>query len=238
MTDFNIKIISDTVCPFCYLGRARLERAIKLYRKTVAEGSSSKFNIQWHAYRLNIDPPPESVLVQDIAAQKFGADRLTSKRARMTQLGREEGFNFTFSGRIGNTRDSHRLIQLGRTKGPETEDRVAMAVMRMFFEEDGDITSWTDLARAAEAAGIPSAETMAWLEGNHGGDEVDREVKEAYARGQKGVPSFVINDNWEVDGAGDVSEFLEQFVRARDNVGGLKTDLRSADWYTNDGCAV
>ncbi|OAQ66189.1 DSBA oxidoreductase [Pochonia chlamydosporia 170] len=237
MTTFNITIISDTVCPFCYLGRARLSRAIALYRKTVPQGSSSTFNITWHAYRLDLNPPTSSILVTDVAAKKFGADRLVAKRERMKQLGAQEGFNFTFNGRIGNTRDSHRVIQLGRTKGAEVEDRVAMAVMGMFFEEDGDITSWDDLGRAAERAGIAAWETRAWLEGEGGGEVVDREVEEAYARGFKGVPTFVINEKYVVDGAADVSDFLEQFVLARDESAEIG-DSGSGDKCVDGVCAV
>lgn len=238
MAVFNITIISDTVCPFCYLGRARLERAITLYRKTVPGGSSSTFNIRWYAYRLDLNPPTESVLVTDVAAKKFGAERLTSKRERMRQLGAQEGFTFTFSGRIGNTHDSHRVIQLGRTKGPEVEDRLAMAVMKMFFEEDGDVTSWEDLARAAETVGIPVAETKAWLEDGGGREQVDMEVEEAYARGFRGVPTFIINDKYEVDGAADVSDFLEQFVLARNEESAARIGSSSVDKCTDGVCAL
>lgn len=217
MTAFEITIISDTVCPFCYLGRARLDRAIALYRKTVPGGSlpSTTFTIRWHAYRLG-DATGPSVPVRDVAAARFGADRLPAKHARMAQLGAEEGFAFTFAGRIGPTRDSHRVVQLGARQGPAVADRVMREVMRMFFEEGGDICSWEDLATAAERAGLDRAEAMRWLEDGQGGDEVDREVEEAARMGVKGVPKFVINGKHEVDGAGDVSAMLEQLVAARD----------------------
>jgi predicted DsbA family dithiol-disulfide isomerase len=156
----------------------------------------------------------------------------------MRQLGAQEGFTFTFNGRIGNTRDSHRVIQLGRTKGAEVEDRVAMAVMRMFFEGGGDITSWDDLVLAAETAGISAAETRAWLAGECGGHEVDNEVDEAYARGFRGVPTFIINDKYEVDGAADVSDFLEQFVLASDPESTKKPDPSSADQCSDEFCAA
>ncbi|QPG94179.1 hypothetical protein C2857_005139 [Epichloe festucae Fl1] len=81
MTAFNVPTILDAVCPFGYLGRARFERAITFHRKTVPGGSSSTFNIRWHAYRLDIIQLTESALVTDIAVLEFGADRLTSKRA-------------------------------------------------------------------------------------------------------------------------------------------------------------
>lgn len=213
MTNFDIKIISDTVCPFCYLGAARLDRAIALYRKTVPGGSTSVFTIRWSAFRLDSDPPAASVPVREVAAKRFGADRLAAKSERMAQLGASEGFNFTFAGRIGATRDSHRVVHLGRSKGGDVEDRVAREVMRMFFEEGGDITAWDDLVGAAERAGIRPEETRRWLEDGMGGDEVDAEVEEAERMGLKGVPTFVVNGKHVVDGAEDVFGFMELFAR-------------------------
>ena len=238
MTHITITIISDTACPHCYLGRARLERAISLYKKTVPGGSASTFSFHWHAYQLDRGASAESVLVTEVAAQRYGADRLTSKRERMAQMGATAGFNFTFGGRIGNTRDSHRVIQLARTKGADVEDQVAMAVMRVFFEEDGDITAWDDLARAAEECGIPSEETMSWLQDGKGGEVVDKEVEYAYQRGYRGVPTYIINDEYVVDGAADVSDFLEQLVMAKEGGVAGPSSVQGANQCADGECVV
>ncbi|KID99656.1 DSBA oxidoreductase, partial [Metarhizium majus ARSEF 297] len=169
MTIF-ITIISDTVCPSATSAVPVSPAPSRSTEKTVPGGSSSTFKIRWHTCRLDVNPSAESVLVTDAVAKKFDANRLVAKRERMSQLGAQEGFTFTFTGRIGNTRDSHRVIQLGRTKGAEVEDRAAMAAMEMFFTEGGDFTSWDDLAGGAETAGIEAAETKAWLEGGGGGE--------------------------------------------------------------------
>lgn len=221
MPNYDITIISDTVCPHCYLGRARLERTISLFRKTVPGASASTFTIRWHAYQLKKDAPEgekHSISMQDAVVHRFGPGRFAAKQARMAQLGESEGFNFTFAGRIGNTRDSHRVVQLGRAKGGhDMEDRVMKEVMRMFFEEGGDITSWADLVAAAYKAGIPPSETRQWLEAGMGGDEVDKEVSAAENMGVHGVPKFVINGKFEVDGADDVTAFFEQLLQAKEN---------------------
>ncbi|KAK5995538.1 hypothetical protein PT974_03947 [Cladobotryum mycophilum] len=198
MTSYDITIISDTVCPFCYLGRARLNRSIQLYKKTVPGGSSSTFNIRWHAYQLDRNASSTPVHVRDVAAQRFGQDRLPAKVERMAQLGASEGFNFTFDGKIGNSRDSHRVSHLGRDKGgADMEDR--------------------DLATAAERAGIPREETLEWLEEGKGGEEVDREVDEAVKMGVHGVPKFIIDGKYEVEGADDVTSFFEQMLKAKED---------------------
>lgn len=218
MGTYDIKIISDTVCPFCYLARARIGRAIALFQKTVPNASASTFTIRWHAFQLDrAAPRGQSVSVRDVAVQRFGADRLAAKRERMAQLGDQEGFGFTFSGRIGNTRDSHRLAHLGRALGGwELEDKVQVAMMKMFFEEGGDITSYDDLSAAAEKAGIERAVARKWLEDGAGGDEVDREVDEMERLGMKGVPKILIDGKFVVEGADDVTAIFEQLYKAKE----------------------
>lgn len=93
---------------------------------------------------------------------------------------------------------------------------VAVEVMGMYFERGGDITSLDDLSRAAERAGMDADKVKTWLEGEDGGEEVDDEVVEARRMGISGVPRYVINGKYVVDGAQDVSVFLEQFVMARE----------------------
>lgn len=124
--------------------------------------------------------------------QRFGPERLAAMQQRLTLMGREEGINFGFGGKIGNTRDSHRLIQLGKTKGNDVENRVVLELFKSYFEEDGDITSHDTLIAAAEKAGLDRAETKDWLETGKGGKEVDEEVEEAYAKDIHGVPHFTI----------------------------------------------
>lgn len=134
---------------------------------------------------------------------------------RLQIMGKEEGINFTNQGRVGRTRDSHRIVQLGRTKGNETENKVVREVMKMYFEEGGDITSHDDLVKAAGKAGIEEGEAREWLSSEKGGKEVDGEVQEAYRMGVSGVPHVVINDKVEVHGAEDVSAFLDALKKAR-----------------------
>lgn len=214
----DIKIISDNVCPFCYIGRKRLDHALALFRKTVPGASALDVRIHWHAFLLDRNPPAESVSYRGVAEKRFGADRMPEKLEKLKQRGAMEGINFTLEGRIGATRDSHRLAQLGKSKGWEVEDKLVLEIMRMFFEEAGDITSWDDLVRAAQRAGIDAGEARAWLEEGNGGDEVDREIAEAEAMTIHGVPKFVINEKHEVDGAEDMYDFLEQLNKAKEDV--------------------
>lgn len=214
----DIEIISDNVCPFCYIGRKRLDHALSLFRKTVPGASKLDIRIHWHAFMLDRNPPEESVSYKGVAEKRFGADRVPQKLERLKQAAASEGIQFTLEGRIGATRDSHRLAQLGKTKGWEVQDRLVMAIMHMFFEQGGDITSWDDLVKAAETANIDAVEAREWLEQGSGGDQVDAEVAAAEARGVHGVPKFIINSKFEVDGAEDMYGFLEQLNKAKEEL--------------------
>ncbi|KAJ3564829.1 hypothetical protein NPX13_g7714 [Xylaria arbuscula] len=216
MTNFNIKIVSDTVCPWCYVGKRRLDRAIELYRKTYPSGRDDTFTITWAPFYLDPTSPAVGIPVKERMVQKFGHDRLDMMQQRLTMIGREEGINFSFNGRIGNTRDSHRLIQLGKTKGNDVENRVVQELFKSYFEGDGDITSHATLIAAAEKAGLTSAEVKEWLETGKGGTEVDREVQEAYAKGISGVPNITIQGAHSIGGAEDPEVFMSIFTRIKE----------------------
>lgn len=158
-------------------------------------------------------------------AQKFGADKVDAISKRLTSMGGPEGICFSMQGKLGNTRDAHRLVQLARSKdegekGPSPssskyQDGLMNGMMRRYFEEGGDITSHDLLLDAAAEAGIDRSEAKAWLDEGKGGEIVDREVQEAYAMGIQGVPHFIINGRYEVSGAQDVEGFLSEFIRAK-----------------------
>jgi predicted DsbA family dithiol-disulfide isomerase len=135
--------------------------------------------------------------------------------ARLKTLGEAEGIKFSLQGKIGNTRDAHRLVQLAKIKSNETENRMISALFKSHFEEDADITSQEALAAAGEQAGLDRAEVEDWLSQGKGGEQVDREVEEAYRDGIHGVPNFTINGRYQVQGAQDVQTFLEVFARVK-----------------------
>jgi predicted DsbA family dithiol-disulfide isomerase len=143
--------------------------------------------------------------------------------ARLQSLGAAEGINFTMKGKLGNTRDAHRLIQLAKTKSPELENRVISELFKSYFEEGGDITSLDMLAAAGEKAGLDRCETRNWLEEGKGGEAVDREVEEAYRKGISGVPNFTINDRYGLSGAQEPETFLAEFLRAKESAVGVNT---------------
>lgn len=214
MTAFNIDIVSDTVCPWCYVGKKRLEAGIAAY-KAAHPDSTDTFSTTWHPFYLNPDAPKVSIDKTAFYRAKFGDQRAAAAFRMLTQIGQSEGIAFKFGGRTGNTRDSHRLIQLGKTKGAAQQTRVIEELFASYFEKEEDITSWEVLLGAAERAGLDREEARAWLESGKGGDEVDREVQEAYGKNISGVPNFEINERFEVGGAQEPQAFVSLFERIK-----------------------
>ena len=135
---------------------------------------------------------------------------------RLGAVGKDVGINFSFGGKTGNTRDSHRLVQLGKTKGADVQTRVVEELFRSYFENEKDITSHDVLREAGVKAGLPVEEVKGWLNSDKGGQEVDREVMEAQIRGVSGVPNFVLQGKYEIGGAQDGEAFVKVFERVKE----------------------
>lgn len=94
-----------------------------------------------------------------------------------------------------------------------------MELFRDYFEVDGDVTSYDTFLRVAERAGLGRAEVEGWLEGGEGGEQVDAEVQRAREMNVSGVPSLIIQDRYELDGARGEQDFLELFIKAKEAEG-------------------
>ena len=134
---------------------------------------------------------------------------------RLENIGKEVGIGFKFGGKTGNTRDSHRLIQLAGTKGEDVQTKVVERLFRAYFEEEKDITSREVLRDAAVEAGLGQQEVSEWLESDMGGEQVDQEVKEAQLKGISGVPNFVLQGQLEIGGAQDPEAFVRVFEQIK-----------------------
>jgi len=214
MTNFNIEIVSDTVCPWCYVGKKKLDTAIASYKQSHPE-SQDTFSISWLPFYLNPGAPKTGVDKWAYYIAKFGEERTRMIHDRLQQTGQESGINFKFGGRTGNTRDSHRLIQFAKTKSPEVETRVVEELFRSYFEEEGDITSHKTLRDAAVKAGLDEKEVADWLKSDKGGETVDEEVRRAKLEQISGVPNFTLQGKYQVGGAQDPSVFVRLFEKIK-----------------------
>ncbi|KAL2145872.1 hypothetical protein VTI28DRAFT_5954 [Corynascus sepedonium] len=216
MTNFTIKIVSDNVCPWCYIGKKKLDRAIDLHRKVYpGAGDRDTFTLSWSPFYLDETLPKHGIPFLDRFTQRLGPERVNHFKERLRSIGAQEGIQFSFAGKMGNTRDSHRLIQLGKTKGSEVENRVVAGLFHDYFEGTGDITSHETLLDVGIRAGIEPNEIRDWLESGKGGEAVDAQVRDAKAKGWSGVPRYIIQDKYEIDGAQEPQEFLEVFAKVK-----------------------
>ena len=146
-------------------------------------------------------------------ATKNGEERVNAIRTRLQRVGRANGIEFSFGSKIGKTRDSHRLMQFAP---PESRKALLEETFRAHFERDADITSHSDLTKAAVAAGLKGEDVVALLQSSVLGDEVDEMAGRAREyEGVSSVPTVEINGK-RIEGAEDASEFYEALVRAKE----------------------
>jgi predicted DsbA family dithiol-disulfide isomerase len=191
----RLDIISDPVCPWCYLGAANLMRA-------VTERDAHPFALTWHPYRLDPTIPPEGLDRAAYLAGKFGsAADLAAAHARIAAMGAEVGiaYNFDRITRAPNTLDAHRVLHWAAAEGLQT--RTAMALFRAYFELGRDISDPAVLAEAAAEAGLDPAVVGHLLAGDADRTEVAAEAEAARSMGVTGVPTFILGGRYALSGA-------------------------------------
>ncbi|KAK3681845.1 hypothetical protein LTR37_020829 [Vermiconidia calcicola] len=223
MTKFNITIISDTVCPWCYVGYRNLQSAITQH---LGKHPGDTFEISWHPFQLNPNAP-RGVSVDKARSyeSKLGAQQAQIVFERLKSAGEKAGIKFSFRGRTGNTLDSHRLIEFARAwqasskgagacvpsiRSPQT--RVVEELFAAYFEHEQDITSHDVIAAAAGQAGLYEKQVRTFLAGDELAGHVSKEA-ESNRRGVSGVPHFTINDVFAVEGAQEPAAFTALFDR-------------------------
>lgn len=206
-----------TNIPQCYMGKKRLESGISLY-KSAHPDNNDTFTITWYPYYLDPNAPTVGVDKRAFYKSRFGESQSAMMFARMEALGKAVGINFRFGGKTGATRDSHRLLQLGKTKGADMQNNVVEQFFEAYFEKEEDITSHEVLVRRAVRAGLEEEEVKGWLDSGAGGDEVDREVEEARSKRITGVPYFTVQGYHNIEGAQDAEGFARVFesIKARE----------------------
>ena len=193
----TLDIISDPICPWCYIGKARLDQAI-------AEIGHDPFDVSWRIFQLNPTMPPEGMDRQAYLEAKFGgaegAERVYSNVRRTAA---ETGLDLDFDGikRTPNTFDAHRLIRWAKTSGNQTA--VVEQLFHRYFENGEDISDHETLLDVAEFAGMERAVVAKLLEGDTDRKELTEEEEAARQMGVGGVPCFVIGGRYVLQGAQD-----------------------------------
>ncbi len=191
----DIDIFSDTICPWCFIGKRRLERAL-------AERPQLDLTIHWRTFQLNPDMPAGGMDRSQYLELKFGgASNATAIYDQVRAAGESEGIEFAFERmkRTPNTIDSHRLIRHSGEKG--RQDAVVQALFDAYFLRAEDIGDPEVLAAAAAEAGLDAEETRAFLAGDAEAEAVRAEDASARRAGISGVPCFLFNGQHALAGA-------------------------------------
>lgn len=194
-TKMIIDVISDVVCPWCYIGKKRLDAAL-------AARPAIEADIRWRPYQLDPSIPPEGIDRQDYLLRKFGdPQKIVAMHQRISAQGIEDGIHFNFVGiyRSPNTFDAHRLIRWAGDVGLAHD--VAEALFDAYFTQARDIGDHAVLQEIAEQAGMRGDAVARLLASTEGKEEVTIEILQAQQMGIQGVPCFIFASKVAVQGA-------------------------------------
>jgi predicted DsbA family dithiol-disulfide isomerase len=206
----RIDVISDAVCPWCFIGKRQMERALALL---APEGL--QFEVHWRPYQLTPDMPAGGLPRDEYRKLKFGSlERSRELDARVTAAaaGAALEFHLDRQKRTPNTLDAHRAIWLAERAG--VQDAVVEALFRAYFIEGSDIGDYAVLADRAAAAGMNRDSVLAALARDDGREEVLTEDASARAAGLNGVPTFVMERHVLFSGAVPAETMAEAFRSA------------------------
>src|SRR5689334_11466845 len=208
---FRIDVISDVVCPWCFIGKRRLEQALQLLE---ADGFESKaIEVVWRPFQLNPQLPREGMSRAQYVCEKFG-NRGDEIYARVARVGEAVGIEFAFEriARQPNTLAAHQLIDLARETG--AQDRMVESLFRGYFLEGEDLTHQSVLIAAAARAGIDPERARACLEDELHRQAIVEQDEEARELGVTGVPFFVFGGQLAVSGAQEAQVLARAFKQA------------------------
>ncbi len=204
----TIDVISDVVCPWCYLGKRRLARAIGLVPEIPVF-------VRWRPFRLDPTIPPDGVVREDYLSAKFGSvEAVAESHRQLTEHGRVEGLDYHFDRitRSPNTVDAHRLVHWAAAEG--VQDDMVERLFAAYFSEGLDVGDTTVLADLAADVGLDAASVAERLAGDEDRALIMAEIENAYRVGVSGVPCFIIDRRLAVTGAHPADVLVQAIEQA------------------------
>lgn len=226
----KVKIWSDVVCPWCYIGKRRFESALEEFDGDV--------DIEWMSFELDPGAPKEPKLpLAQALAKKYqtSVERAQEMMDGITEAAKEEGLDFDFSrAKGGNTFDAHRLIHLAKEQG--LGDAMKERLLKAYFNEGRAVHDHADLTALAAEVGLDAELAAKVLADGTYSAEVRQEEAEAMEIGVRGVPFFVVEDKYGVSGAQTPETFLQVLQKAASET--RLEVVAGGDECGPDGCAV
>ena len=210
MKTLTIDVVSDVVCPWCYIGKRRLERALALLSVQYPDVDPE---VSWHTFQLNPDIAPEGMARADYVSKKFG-DEANTIYDRVAAVGKEVGIPFAFDqiSRQPNTVVAHSLIAV--SEPGMAQDAMVEAFFKAYFLEGKDLTEASVLMDVAESAGMDRAVAEAHLQNSALHSQTIDSDKAAREMGITGVPFFIFNRQVGLSGAHEAETLLQGMVEA------------------------
>jgi predicted DsbA family dithiol-disulfide isomerase len=196
-SSFKLTIFSDYICPWCYVGQGVVGKLKAEYQ----------IDLEWRPFYLYFDTPPEGMEIPDYVKQA----RAAGSEQRLGQIANSNGMPFVSTERIYNTRLAHEATEYARAHGLGNEFHGV--VFRKVYAEGQDISQWDVLRSAAQEVGLNPAEMQSEVEDGRYTADVAEQVKQAYAAGVTGVPTYVINDRYAIVGAQPYEAFKKALAR-------------------------
>ncbi|GAA4568381.1 DsbA family oxidoreductase [Micromonospora coerulea] len=196
----EIEIYADVVCPWCWIGKRRLEQALASY--------DGEVTVRYRPFQLDPTPVTEpKPLVEALGAKFGGRERAEAMAAQVTQVGASVGLDMRFDRAVAaNTFEAHRLIRFATEQGRATE--MIDALYRAHFSDGVDVGSTDALVRLAAGVGLNETEVRDYLESNAGRREVAADLAAAHQIGVTSVPTFVLAGKYAVTGAQEPETLL------------------------------
>ena len=191
----KIDIISDPICPWCYIGKTRLDRALEL-------NPTHNFIIEWHPFQLNPTMPKDGMDRREYLEAKFGGQKEAIEvYSNIDKTATETGLSLNFGGikRTPNTIDAHRLIHWAGIEG--RQNSIIDRLFKAYFQEGRDISEHSVLTRIASAAGMDQEVVRSLLKSDADKEDIKARDTDARKRGIQGVPAFVVANEYVIQGA-------------------------------------
>ncbi|MHA7131474.1 DsbA family oxidoreductase [Algoriphagus namhaensis] len=228
----KIEIWSDVVCPFCYIGKRKLERSLA---KMPFKG---QIEIEWKSFQLNPDQKTNTEIstLEHLAQSKgWSMEQTREITANVTQMASEQGLSFDFDRAVvANTFNAHRLIHLAKTfsKGDEMKERLLVA----YFSQGENVDDPDTLIKLGEEIGLDPEKIKSMLESNKFANEVEQDIYESRQIGVRGVPFFVLDRKYGISGAQPDQVFDDSLTKAWEEYKKSNPDLEILAQDSGDSC--
>ncbi|MEZ0121359.1 MAG: DsbA family oxidoreductase [Candidatus Reddybacter sp.] len=205
----KIDIISDMVCPWCYIGKKNLEAAM-------AQRPDIDFEVQWFPFQLHPEAPAEGYNYRESIERKYGKQRIDAMFAQITQVGKASGITFNLNGieRGANTLSAHRLLDFAfRENGSTLQNSLIEALFQAYFCDQRNIGDTDVLSTIADTIGMDKDKVSTYLKSDDGLKEVKQQITSCQQQGINGVPSFSLEGQFMLSGGQQSEVFLAAINR-------------------------